>query len=326
MQDLKEDGFEPDQLTIITDGLINNLPFEVLLTHLPDTSKVNYRNLPYLLTKYVINYAQSVSLWFDQMEMNRSSRQPYAGFAPFYDYDQLALAEELKDFETFRSNPGKLQSIYEEVSFGQQLFGGNAYMKTDATEANFKRALKDPAILHLAMHALANEANPMQSRLIFTSGSDSEDDYLNAYEIYTMKLATQMTILSACETGVGTSRNGEGVYSLARAFTFAGCPSIVTSFWQVNDKYTSALMKPLFTHLHAGEGKSEALRKAKLEYLATTDQAGTHPANWAAFVHLGNDQPVNLDTSGNLWIWLLILIPFLFLIFFLISKKITYKR
>ena len=326
LQDLLDKNVNPAKITIITDGVVNNLPFELLLTHLPDTTATDYRNLPYVLQNYTINYAQSISLWYEQMQKNEPSNRSYAGFAPSYDYKQIASAEELKEFETFRSNPGKLQSIYEEVSFGQQLFGGDAYMRTEATEANFKQKLQDPAILHLAMHALADPDNPMQSRLIFTSGSEDEDDYLHAYEIYTMKLATQMAILSACETGVGKTRKGEGVYSLARAFTFAGCPSIVTSFWQVNDKYTSALMKPLFTHLHAGEGKAEALRKAKLEYLQTTDQVGTHPANWAAFVHLGNDQPVNLDGNVGIWKWLLLLIPGLILLFFIFFKKNPLKR
>lgn len=312
LQHLKEVGLSPSKLTFITDRHLNQLPFELFLTEMPDTSKLDYRNLPYLFRDYTINYAQSFSMWVDQMQVEGSSRQSYAGFAPSYDYEQLANSEELETFETFRSNPGKLQSIYEEVEFAHSLFGGQAYLREEATEQNFKRHRGSPAILHLAMHALADSKNSMRSKLIFSPTVDGEDGYLHGYEIYTMKLQTQLAVLSACETGKGKNMTAEGVYSLARAFTFAGCPSILTTFWQVNDKYTAALMNPFFTALHEGMEKPAALRQAKLSYLASTDQVGTHPANWAAFVHLGNDKAISMS-QGSVW-WLVGLLFLLILV------------
>ena len=305
---LQKTGEEVQKLTIITDGYFNNLPFELLLTQMPDTSVVDYRNLPYLFREYTLNYAQSISMWYNQMQAVPKSNHAYVGFAPTYDYEALASSEALSEFEEFRSNPGKLQSIYEEVSFAQQLFGGNAFLKQNAHETNFKQKIGDPSILHLAMHALTDIQNPYQSKLIFSMNPEGEDGFLHAYEIYAMKIRTQLAVLSACETNKGLSTDGEGIYSLARAFTFAGCPSIVTSHWQVNDKYTTAQMKLFFQHIHAGLGKTEALQKAKLDYLETTDEAGTHPANWAAFIHLGNDLPVVLQHS---WRWPLLGIAFL---------------
>ena len=80
----------------------------------------------------------------------------------------------------------------------------------------------------------------MNSKLIFAqTKSDKEDNFLHAYEIYNMQLTIQLAVLSACETGFGKLERGEGVNSLARAFTYAGCPSVVMSHWAVNDATTS---------------------------------------------------------------------------------------
>ena len=96
---------------------------------------------------------------------------------------------------------------------------------------------------------------------------------------------TRLVVLSACETGVGAVRNGEGVYGLRRALVMAGAESQVMSLWKVDDEATRELMVAYYKRLLAGEGRSEALRQVQLEMLASKERS--HPFYWAAFIPSG---------------------------------------
>jgi hypothetical protein len=117
-----------------------------------------------------------------------------------------------------------------------------------------------------------------------------------------MKLNTQLVVLSACETALGKQKIGEGVYSIARGFALTGCPSIVMSFWKVNDKTTSEIMGSFYHNLSQGKKINAALRNSKIDYLEEADEISAHPANWAAFVCLGNVSAVNLPVN-NYYKW-----------------------
>ena len=100
------------------------------------------------------------------------------------------------------------------------------------------------------------------------SSGDGEDGLLTALEVAGLDLwGTRMVVLSACETGVGDARNGEGVYGLRRALVLAGSESQVMSLWQVSDVATRDLMIAFYQRLRAGEGRAEALRNVQLAML-----------------------------------------------------------
>ena len=104
-------------------------------------------------------------------------------------------------------------------------------------------------------------------------------------------------MLSACDTGVGEVKVGEGVYGLRRALVMAGAESQVTSLWQVDDVATRDLMVDYYTRLQAGEGRGEALRNAQLNMLKSTDRS--HPYYWASFIQLGDWRKLDLrDTTS----------------------------
>ena len=89
--------------------------------------------------------------------------------------------------------------------------------------------------------------------------------------------------------------------SLARAFSYAGAKSLVTSLWNINDQSGQQLMDLFYQQLKLGLPKDEALRQAKLAYLETApDNARTHPKYWAAFVPTGNMEPIKTKSS---WKW-----------------------
>ena len=114
------------------------------------------------------------------------------------------------------------------------------------------------------------------------------DDYLSSYDLSTMNINSALAVLSACNTGTGKLRKGEGIMSLARSFTQAGCQSTVMSLWPVNDCSTSSIMTSFYSNLAEGQNKNQALRNAKLTYLETANKMERNPYYWAAFVQFGN--------------------------------------
>lgn len=122
--------------------------------------------------------------------------------------------------------------------------------------------------------------------------SGSEDGVLTALEASGLDLwGTELVVLSACETGVGTVSQGEGVYGLRRALTIAGAESLVMSLWQVDDEATKDLMTSYYKRLKAGKGRSDALRLAQLRLLESSEH--DHPYYWAAFIPAGAWAPLS---------------------------------
>jgi CHAT domain-containing protein len=117
-------------------------------------------------------------------------------------------------------------------------------------------------------------------------GTD-EDGVLTAFEAASLNLwGTKLVVLSACETGVGEVRNGDGVFGLRRALVLAGAESQLMSLWQVADEATRELMTQYYRALKAGAGRSEALRQVQLKMLASREQS--HPYYWASFIPAGD--------------------------------------
>jgi len=173
-----------------------------------------------------------------------------------------------------------------------------------ATKAALQRA-EAPLMLHIASHgffmreapgartqgATAEPANPLLRSGLALAGANLTDDSGNDGILWALEASrlnlwgTKLVTLSACDTGVGEVRNGEGVYGLRRAFVLAGAETIVMSLWPVSDYLTREMMTAYYTGLRAGLGRGDALRHAKLAMLRR--QGRRHPFFWASFIQNG---------------------------------------
>jgi CHAT domain-containing protein len=139
--------------------------------------------------------------------------------------------------------------------------------------------------------------NPLLRSGLFFAGAnanrnEAEDGILTALEASGLDLwGTKLVVLSACDTGVGEVKNGDGVYGLRRALVLAGSESQMMSLWPVSDTGTSELMVEYYKALKAGQGRSEALRQVQLKMLK--DPIRQHPFYWASFIQSG--EWANLD-------------------------------
>lgn len=285
-----------DKLIVISDDLLNYLPFEVLLQAPAEPKTKDYGQLAYLIKKHRIAYNYAAQLFLHDFKKKNKPKisNQYLGFAP----DFAPQEKEEQPLVLLRNQLDQLLGAKYEVEQINQLARGNYYVGSQAHEAQFKAKAHEYAILHLATHAVIDEANPMNSCLIFSEDIPEqiqEDGLLYTYELYNMDLQADLVVLSACNTGFGQLQSGEGVVSLARGFRYAGCPNIVMSLWPAPDKSTSKVMIDFYDHLVQGKTKDEALHEAKISFLEQADAISANPYFWGSFVFIGNPEPINIQ-------------------------------
>ena len=179
-----------------------------------------------------------------------------------------------------------------------------------ATEASL-RQFAAPRMLHIATHGfflqyagIAPKAGATDSggrpsrdpllraglalaRANVRGGTDQDDGLLTALEASRLNLwGTKLVALSACDTGVGEVRNGDGVYGLRRAFVLSGAESLLMTLWPVSDTWTERQMRRYYQNLKLGKGRGESLRLVQLDMLARNPRL--HPFYWANFIQSGD--------------------------------------
>ena len=300
---------ETENLIIISSGILNTLNFEVFLTQEQNlTNKIDYTSLPYLLKDYQISYAYSTNFHLKTNRLkNKKYSGTYAGFAPIFNYPETGIdsTEKLSKLKYSSLNQLTLPGAAEEVIQTSKLLNGDHWIGTRATESLFKDKASEYNILHLATHGLVNNDRPLLSELLFSSDS-LNDGLLSVAEIYGLSLNAELAVLSACDTGIGKSTKGEGTLSISRAFSYAGCPSVMMSLWKIPDKTTGQLMLNLYQSMQEKSQKAASLRSAKLDYInsvANVDKA--HPYYWGAFVLMGDHGEIKLEQkSSNTYWWI----------------------
>ena len=212
------------------------------------------------------------------------------GMAPFSTTDTTLMPDLFTFTEGGRAEIMPLKYSGQEVANITKLMKGTSIYGKKATEQKFMELAPTYRIIHLASHSKVNPQSSNYSFLAFSEIKDSiENELLYVRELYNLSLNADMVVLSACETGLGEIQRGEGIISLARAFSYAGAKSIITTLWQVNDQKTKILMIDFYKYLRRGLPKQEALWRAKLDFMRKTS---SDPYFWAGFIGIGNMMPI----------------------------------
>jgi CHAT domain-containing protein len=187
------------------------------------------------------------------------------------------------------------------------------FSELQASEKNLK-SVKSPSLMHIATHgyflkdvesegnafgvSADNAANNplLRSGLMLANASktvtgtsspnieSNDNGILTAYEAMNLDLDnTSLIVLSACETGLGDVRNGEGVYGLQRAFLVAGADALIMSLWKVDDAATQQLMTNFYQNWIKLGNKQKAFKQAQLQLMTKYKE----PYYWGAFVMMG---------------------------------------
>lgn len=255
------------RITLIPDHALQYLPFEIL-------QDANGKTLQ---EQFAVSYNYSAAFADSDEKYKKMGRE--FGLAPFGGQSTLH-----KDFAPLPASAQEISSIQ-----GDRLIG------SEATKQAFTKQASSYSAIHLATHAAANDKQPENSFIAFFPSGNDTSYKLYQPEIYNLDLQqTQLVILSACETGHGQFVHGEGMMSLARAFSYAGCKSVITSLWKADDASTAYITKRLHHHLQDGKPKDVALQQAKLDYLndeSIADRLKT-PSYWSHLVLIGDTTPL----------------------------------
>ena len=302
---LQDETGSISNIFISPDGIFNQVNINTLKNK---TGKyiINEKNIHYITNSREITEKK------DARKLSASVNEAVLVGNPFFardiDWDKLKSMplQELPGTET------------EITKIGTELKSKNwktrVFKYENATEENVKM-VERPAVFHVATHGFFLEdapsgeekifgieplraaGNPLLRSGLMFAGADNtiqhigsidsekkDDGILNAYEAMLLDLEnTELVILSACETGLGETRNGEGVYGLQRAFMIAGASAIIISLWEVSDEVTQELMTTFYKRWLAGADKHVAFKEAQLHVKAKHPE----PFYWGAFILAG---------------------------------------
>lgn len=298
---------------IVNDGFSHYIPFEALCINNKDGT------FQFLVERHAIGYALSASHYFKSRNFEKDRSKTFYGFAPEYNSEKV-VDNELLTVRSFGNIEYNLEGALNEVKDIKDIVGGYNYTGLDVTESHFKQVANGLDIIHLACHGRISDEFPSQSAIIFNQQDSLNDGVLTAAEIYKLNLPNSMAVLSACETGQGPLKRGEGLLSLSRAFAFAGAQTTVYSLWKIPDLSTSDIMVNFYENLKNGFTKHESIQNAKLSYINDTKiEKQKHPYFWAGLSVQGNLDPIKF--KGNDALLYYILAGFFGLIMFLLYKN-----
>jgi CHAT domain-containing protein len=317
------------RVLVVADGALNYVPFEALVK---TSESADYSSLPYLIKSNQIVYAPSASVIgairaqqntgadrailivadpvFNSTDTRAHAPASSSGpetrglgiqsaLSDVSNQDAVATAATAKMQGLPLARLAGTRSEADQIVKLAKAAGGQAdvWLDLDASEENIEaRDITKYRILHIATHGLLNAERPQFTGLVLSLiGNKSEDGFLRTDEVFNLRLGSPLVMLSACETGLGKEKRGEGVMGLTRAFMYAGAPTVGVSLWSVADKSTADLMTDFYKRLlvstagsssPTGVSASSAMRDAQLAMIAGKRYSA--PFYWAPFVLVGD--------------------------------------
>jgi CHAT domain-containing protein len=310
------------RLLIIADGALNYIPFEALTT---SASSADYSSLPYLIKSNEIVYSPSASVLgaIRQHGNKPTGRLMLVVADPVFNSNdarargavttaasaetrglgiESAISDVTGQGAVASAETAKMQGLplarlagtrteADQISSLAKSSGSqaDAWLDLNASEENLEtRDISKYRVVHIATHGLLNAERPQFTGVVLSLvGNKSEDGFLRTDEVFNLKLGAPLVMLSACETGLGKEKRGEGVMGLTRAFMYAGAPTVGVSLWSVADKSTAELMSDFYRRLLGANSPSPsaAMREAQLAMIAGKQYSA--PFYWAPFVLVG---------------------------------------
>lgn len=306
------------RLLVVADGALNYVPFEALVK---TTDGADYSSLSYLLKSNEIVYAPSGSVIaaIRQQGNKPSGRNLLVIADPIFNSNDprlkgnsaaqatgearglgLGLEAAISDVTDSSTPAVGLQlarltgtrTEAEEIAKTARTGGGqpDLWMDLNASEDNVhNRDMNNYRVIHIATHGLLDAQRPQFTGVVLSLvGNKSNDGFLRTDEIFNLHMSPALVMLSACETGLGKEKRGEGVIGLTRAFMYAGAPTVGVTLWSVADKSTADLMTDFYKHFLTAGGTtsvSGAMRNAQLSMISAKKYSA--PFYWAPFVLVG---------------------------------------
>jgi CHAT domain-containing protein len=297
------------RLLISPDGALNLVPFEAFVDE----------DGHYSVERYAIDYLTSGRDLL-RMQISRASRSdPLVLADPLFGEPARPVHGDAKFILAANRAPRRsvttgadLSSVYfaplagtaQEARAIKALFPDATVLTQQQANKSAIERVAAPNMLHIATHGFFLDDrtrdttdNPLLRSGLALAGAnlnkDSDaDGILTAMEASGLNLwGTKLVTLSACDTGIGEIKNGEGVYGLRRAFLLAGAETLVMSLWPVSDYVTREMMTAYYSGLKGGQGRGDALRQAQLGMIKRQNRR--HPFYWASFIQAG--EWANLD-------------------------------
>ncbi|MEG5233159.1 tetratricopeptide repeat protein [Microcoleus sp. AT9b-C3] len=217
-----------------------------------------------------VTQATTEKLEANNLGLNRSLRASNRGWPP----ERLPFS---------RQEAQTISSLFPSASIRQKIdFDANRTTATDGSLANYQ-------IVHFATHGMANSKNPELSGIVMST-VDNKGNLVNGFlrltDIFNLKLAANLVVLSACQTGMGQNVKGEGMVGLTRGFMYAGAQRVAVSLWSVDDEGTAVLMQKFYQKMQEQKlAPAAALRAAQMEMMQ--QEKWKSPYYWAAFTLQG---------------------------------------
>jgi CHAT domain-containing protein len=300
------------RLVIVADGALNFVPFEALVT---TDRGGDYSSLDYLIKTNRVSYAPSASVTAAARDQTRSTAKNLLLVAdPVFTANDprvqtgeaanrtevtrgLGLDSAVNDVNGPASEPLRLPRLTGTRTEAEQIgrlakasgAQGDLWLDLNANEADLKtRDIQNYRVVHVATHGVLDAVRPQFSGLVLSLvGNKGDDDgFLRTSEVFNLKLGAPLVMLSACESGLGKVKRGEGVIGLSQAFMYAGANTVGVTLWSVADKPTAELMTDFYQRLLGpNPSPSDAIREAQLAMIS--GKKYNAPFYWAPFVLVG---------------------------------------
>ncbi|MEK6334616.1 MAG: CHAT domain-containing protein [Acidobacteriota bacterium] len=305
------------RLLIVADGALNYVPFEALVK---TADGADYASLSYLIKTNEVVYAPSASVIaaIRQQRVASTSKNVLVVADPVFNANDprvkagtvtqgpgetrglgLGLESAVADVTGESAGAGGLRLARlsgtrveaDEIAKLARAGGGQAEVWTDlnASEDNVRsRELTNYKVVHIATHGLLDTERPQFTGVVLSLvGNKTSDGFLRTDEIFNLRMGAPLVMLSACETGLGKEKRGEGVIGLTRAFMYAGAPTVGVSLWSVADKSTADLMTDFYKRLLAPSPGSPASAMRDAQVAMISGKKYSAPFYWAPFVIVG---------------------------------------